>query len=71
MRGIDGSMRPKKSFDTEEDALFAARNMNASGKMIHKMVCYKCVVCGKWHVGRTWKEITEKDIAHAKKMLNK
>lgn len=71
MKALDGTSKPKKSFDSEKDALDAARTMNASGKMIHKAIIYKCPVCFKWHVGRSWKELTEKDKRKAEKFLGK
>lgn len=59
--GPNGKLEVKKSFDSEMDALRTARFLNTRQDIIHKMVAYKCVVCGKWHVGGNGKVLTEKD----------
>ena len=52
---------PKKSFDNEKDAINAARYMNTQEHIIHKMVAYKCITCGKFHIGSTSKILTSED----------
>lgn len=59
----------KKQYETELDALTVARFINTQPDAIHKSIAYKCIKCGKWHIGTTDKELTEKDREHAEKML--
>lgn len=59
--GLDGVKVPKRAYATEMDALTTARFLNTRPNVIHKMIAYKCTTCGKWHIGRTFKELTEKD----------
>jgi hypothetical protein len=42
----------KKKYDTLDDAIEAAKDINKKGQNIHKAVAYKCSVCFKYHVGR-------------------
>jgi DNA-directed RNA polymerase subunit M/transcription elongation factor TFIIS len=42
----------KKKYDTLDDAIVAAKDINKKGQNIHKAVAYKCSVCFKYHVGR-------------------
>ena len=53
--------KPKKPYDTLEDAIKEAKKMNAQDHVIHKLVAYKCNYCHKYHTGRSKKEITEKE----------
>lgn len=69
--GPQGIMEEKKSFETEADALKMARFLNTKENVIHKMVAYKCVTCGKWHIGGGGKVLTEKDRKEAMEKLNK
>ena len=59
-----GKLVPKKAYETEKDALKVARYLNTMDHIIHKMVVYKCHKCGKWHIGRNNKELTEEDRKH-------
>lgn len=68
-KGIDGNLIPKVSYETEKEALTVARFLNTKQNIIHKMIIYKCIECGKWHIGSSRKEITEKDRKHAKEQL--
>lgn len=54
-------MKSKQKYDTDKEAIEEARKLNALPDSIHKAVAYKCVTCGKWHVGRTNKVLTEKE----------
>ena len=58
----------KTAYDTDKEAITAARKMNLKGKQIHKAVAYKCKVCGKWHIGRNKTLLTEKEIKRLKKI---
>jgi hypothetical protein len=42
---------PKKSYDTELKAQQMCFYINMKPETIHKVVCYKCKICGKWHLG--------------------
>lgn len=58
---------PKKAYNSDKEAITAARKMNLKGKQIHKAVAYKCSVCNKWHIGRNSKILTEKEKDRYKK----
>lgn len=58
----------KIAYDTDKEAITAARKMNLNGKQIHKAVAYKCKVCGKWHIGRNKTLLTDKEIKRFKKL---
>ena len=58
--------KEKIAYNSDKDAIEKARLMNLYPNTIHKVVAYKCSVCGKWHVGRSNKVLTDKDIAHYK-----
>ena len=62
---------PKKSYETEKEAINVARYMNTQGHIIHKMVAYKCAECGKWHIGRNSTELSNEDREHYKKLLDR
>ena len=49
----DGSKiyKPKKGFDTELKAQQECFKLNLKPETIHKLVSYKCQICGKWHIG--------------------
>ena len=70
-KAIDGSLIPKHGYETEMDALTTARFLNTRPNVIHKVIAYKCDKCGKWHIGRTFKELTEKDRKKAAEMLER
>ena len=69
--GPNEVLEEKKSFDTEQEALKMARFLNTKENVIHKMVAYKCIKCGKWHVGSGGKILTDKDRKEAKEKLEK
>lgn len=62
---------PKKSYETEKEAINVARYMNTQEHIIHKMVAYKCAECGKWHIGRNSTELSNEDREHYKKLLDR
>ena len=62
---------PKKSYETEKEAINVARYMNTQEHIIHKMVAYKCAECGKWHIGRTSTELSNEDREHYKSLLDR
>ena len=50
---LDGqrTYRAKRSFDTELKAQKICFELNLKPETIHKLISYKCSVCGKWHIG--------------------
>ena len=68
---FNGELVEKKSYDTEDDALYVARLLNSSKDKIWKMVAYKCDKGGKWHVGSTHKRLTDEERERYGKKLNK
>ena len=71
--GSDGQQvfKPKRQFETEEEALLEAFRLNTQPKQLHKTRAYKCYKCGKWHVGRTPFALSEEDRTKYKEKLNK
>ncbi len=59
----DGQLisRPKKQFDTMDDAIRVAKIENAKPEHIYKVAAYKCHICHKYHNGRNGKIIKEKE----------
>ena len=52
--------KPKKQFDTMDEAIIVAKKKNSEPHQIHKLVAYKCKTCFKYHIGRNGKEISDK-----------
>lgn len=50
---INGSRtyKVKKSYETELKAQKICFEINLKPETIHKLITYKCPVCGKWHIG--------------------
>lgn len=69
--GPNGVLEEKKSFETEQEALKMARFLNTRDNIIHKMVAYKCVKCGKWHVGSNNTVLDEAERKKNKEKLRK
>lgn len=63
--GSDGEpvYKNKKVFNTDKEAIAYAKKMNKRNidKIIHKLVAYKCDKCHKWHVGRTYAVLSDKE----------
>jgi len=53
--------KPKKAFNTQDDAIEFAKFVNSQDHVIHKVVPYKCNICKKWHLGRNGKELKENE----------
>lgn len=68
---INGEFVEKKTYNTEEDALYIARLLNSSENKIWKMIAYKCDKCGKYHIGSTHKRLTDEDREKYRKKLDK
>lgn len=61
--------RPKKAYK-EKDAIIECYRMNANSFSIHQVVCYKCITCGKFHIGHTNVILTpEKRLEYKKKYI--
>lgn len=56
IEGFDKSgnpyVRPKKQFDTLEEAVANADKVNADTRVSEKVIPYKCSQCKKYHIGR-------------------
>jgi len=52
--------KPKRKFETLEDAIKECKRINAKPQTIHKVVSYKCKTCHKYHIGRNGKEVKKK-----------
>lgn len=54
LKGADNSIilmkKPKKKFDTLDNAIIACKSINKKTKM--KVVSYKCKHCFQYHIGR-------------------
>jgi hypothetical protein len=52
--GPDGLLikLPKKKFANHDQAVEAAKHMNAMGTSTYKLVAYKCSECHLYHIGR-------------------
>lgn len=61
----------KKGYDTEFDALYAARKINSDVYSIHKMVVYKCSKCDKYHLGHNNTVLTDEDREKARIALSR
>jgi len=59
--------KPKKVFNTQDEAIEAAKALNSLDHRINKVVPYRCKVCHKYHLGRNGKKIKEKDRERLKK----
>ena len=53
---------PKQVYETDKEAIEAARVMNLKPGRTHKCVAYKCPKCHKWHIGRNGNLLTEKSL---------
>jgi len=54
-------MKPKRQFNTLDEAIKEAKKRNAEFNTITKLVAYKCDKCFKYHIGRNGKTITDKE----------
>lgn len=63
--------KEKHGYDTELEAVNVARQMNCDERNEYKVVAYRCLVCGKWHVGHTNHYITHEQRLKYKERLIK
>jgi hypothetical protein len=61
--------KPKRAFDTQDEAIEVAKFINSQDHVIHKIVPYKCKVCHKYHLGRNGKELKDKERQKHKKQI--
>ena len=66
---VGDKMYAKKSYGTEREALNIARFLNTQPNIIHKMIVYKCIKCGKWHIGNNGSVLTDEEREKIKKKL--
>ena len=63
--GADGQpvYKNKLRFDTDVEAIAYAKKMNKlnADHLIRKLIAYKCPKCLKWHVGRTYATLSDKE----------
>jgi hypothetical protein len=62
--------KPKRAFDTQDEAIEVAKYVNSQDHVIHKVVPYRCKVCNKYHLGRNGKELKEKERQKHKNQIN-
>jgi len=62
--------KPKRAFDTQDEAIEVAKFINSQDHVIHKVVPYRCKVCGKYHLGRNGKILKDKERQKHKNQLN-
>jgi hypothetical protein len=65
-----GSFKKKRKFDNQEEAISVAKVINAQDHQIHKVVPYRCSVCGKFHIGKNKTILSEKDKIKFKNAIN-
>ena len=61
--------KPKKSFDTQEQAIEFAKFVNSQDHVIHKVVPYRCKTCNKYHLGRNGNVLKDKERQKRKEQL--
>lgn len=53
--------KPKRKYDTLDEAIEACKKLNSNEKRIHKLVSYKCSICFKYHIGSNGKLLKHKE----------
>ena len=61
---------PKKGF-TEQEAVKKCYELNSSKFTLHQFVAYKCMSCGKFHIGHTKVALNEEKRALYQKKLDR
>lgn len=59
--------KPKRVYQSLDDAIVQAKKLNSEDKQEIKLVAYKCRHCQKYHIGRNGKPVTEKERFKLKK----
>ena len=71
-KDMNKRMIPKKAYPNEVSAQIACYEINLKPHSIHKIVCYKCPTCGKWHLGHhSNKQLTDDDRSKIRKQYEK
>ena len=71
-KDMNKRMVPKKAYPNEVSAQIACYELNLKPHSIHKIVCYKCQTCGKWHLGHhSNKQLTDDDRSKIRKQYKK
>ena len=71
-KDMNKRMIPKKAYPNEVSAQIACYELNLKPHSIHKIVCYKCPTCGKWHLGHhSNKQLTDDDRSKIRKKYEK
>lgn len=52
--------KPKKKFNTLDEAIIEAKRINSLPQTITKKVSYKCKICFKYHIGSNGRSINKK-----------
>jgi hypothetical protein len=58
---INGEKTYKIKLKTDVEAINEAKRLNLKPNMIHKVIAYKCSICGYYHVGKSFKIIERKE----------
>lgn len=58
---IDGKIVYKRKLNTDKEAIAEAQRLNSKPNIIHKVIAYKCAICGKYHVGKSLKILDKTD----------
>lgn len=53
--------KPKRVYPNLDTAIIYARKINMRPDTIHKVVAYRCNVCGGYHIGRSHVILTDKE----------
>ena len=71
-KDMNKRMAPKNAYPNEVSAQIACYEINLKPHSIHKIVCYKCPTCGKWHLGHhSNKQLTDDDRSKIRKQYEK
>lgn len=62
--------KPKKVYNSLDEAIAVAKKMNARDQQITKLVAYKCDKCFKYHIGRNGKLLSKKEKHKIIKAMN-
>lgn len=62
--------KPKRAFDTQDEAIEVAKFINSQDHVIHKVVPYRCKNCNKYHLGRNGKILKDKERQKHKNQIN-
>jgi len=61
--------KPKKVYNTQDEAIDVAKFINSQDHVIHKVVPYHCKQCDKYHLGRNGKILKDKEREKHKKQI--